>query len=338
MAICCLKFLIIFLSFWLLKKTVDYRNCTLFQHDFSTFVESSFINDFTRLSWDFLNETNLNINSKFDTFYEKVHETAIKHVPLEKVAPKQLKLKSKPWIDSHVQKLIKHRDRLLRKLRKTHSNTTEEIYKKFRNRVASENRKSKIKYFDDYFQSNKSNMKNLWSGIKCIINTISKNAVQNNSQVVVNGKTHQDPQEMANVFNNFFINASNQVCSGIPRTRKPPLDYLKERNPHSFYMKPIIHAEIEDIISSFKISKSTGSFNVPAKFLKLLKPYISRPLAIIFNESIIAFGIFPDKLKYVKVIPIHRTGSPTDPSNYRPISLISIYSKILEKLMFIRIS
>ena len=89
-------------------------------------------------SWDFPNETNLNINSKFDTLYEKVHETAIKHVPLKKVTPKQLKLRSKPWIDFHTQKLIKHRDRLLHKLRKTHCNTTEELYKKFRNRVVSD--------------------------------------------------------------------------------------------------------------------------------------------------------------------------------------------------------
>ena len=161
-----------FPQFLVIKNTtVDYRHCTLFQHDYSEFVDLSFINDFTGLSWDFLNETNLNINSKFDALYEKVHETAIKHVPVKKVTPKQLKLRSKRWIDSHIQKLITHRDRLLRKLRKTHCNTTEELYKKFRNRVISENRNSKIKYFDDYFQFNKSNMENLWSGIKCIINT-----------------------------------------------------------------------------------------------------------------------------------------------------------------------
>ena len=72
------------------------------------------------------------------------------------------------------------------------------------------------------------------------------------------------------------------------------------------------------------------------KLLKLLKPYISRPLAVIFNESI-TLGIFPDKLKCAKVIPIHKKGSPTDPSNYRPISLLSIYSKILEKSMYKRL-
>ena len=64
-----------FPQFLVIKNTtVDYRHCTL---DYSKFAESSFVSDFTGLSWDFLNETNLNINSKFDTLYEKVHETAM---------------------------------------------------------------------------------------------------------------------------------------------------------------------------------------------------------------------------------------------------------------------
>ena len=163
----------------------------------------------------------MDINNKFEKFYEKVHHTVIEHAPLRKVTPKQLKLRSKPWINTHIQKLIKQRDRLLRKLRKSHSRDTEELYKKFRNRVVSENRKSKIKYFDNYVSTNKAvNMKNLSTGIKTIINTKSKSFLQNISQLVVNGKIHQDPQQMANVFNDFFVNVSNQVCSEIPRTKK----------------------------------------------------------------------------------------------------------------------
>ena len=135
------------------------------------------------------------------------------------MTPKQLKLRPKPWINTHIQKLIKQRDRLLTKLRKSHSRDTEELYKKFRNRVVSENRKSKIKYFDNYFSINKADMKYLWTGIKTIINTKSKSSLQNISQLVVSGKIHQDPQQMANVSNDFFVNVSNQVCSEIPRTK-----------------------------------------------------------------------------------------------------------------------
>ena len=173
--------------------------------------------------WDDIDRNNLDINNKFEKFYEKVHHTVIEHAPLRKMTPKQLKLRSKPWINTYILKLIKQRDILLRKLGKSHSRDTEELYKRSRNRVVSEHRKSKIKYFDSYFSTNKANMKNLWTGIKTIIDTKSKSSLQNISQLVVNGKIHHDLQQMANVFNDFLVNVSNQVCFETPRTKKSPL-------------------------------------------------------------------------------------------------------------------
>ena len=306
-----------FPQFLVIKNVaVAYKNCSLFQYDYSKFSEHLFLEDFKKLPWDdILNNQNLNINVQFDGFYDKIHSTVIHHAPLKKVNKKQLKLRSKPWVTPHIQKLIKHRDRLLRKLKKSHSKNTEELYKKFRNRVVSENRKSKINYFDTYFQANKSNMKNLWTGIKSIINTKSKNSFQSISQLTHNGEIIQDPQKMANVFNNFFVSVSSQVCSEIPRTKKSPLDYLKNRNMNSFFISPVTHSEIEDIIIALKNGKSTGPFSIPLKLLKLVKSDISRPLACIFNESI-TLGIFPDKLKCAKVIPIHKKGAHNNPSNY----------------------
>ena len=105
---------------------------------------------------------------------------------------------------------------------------------------------------------------------------------------------------------------------------------------NSFFISPVTHSEIEDIIISLKNGKSTGPFRIPVKLLKLVKSNISRPLACIFNESI-TLGIFPDKFKRAKVIPIHKKGAHTDPSNYRPISLLSVFGKLFEKLMFKRL-
>ena len=106
-----------------------------------------------------------------------------------------------------------------------------------------------------------------------------------------------------------------------------PLNYLKNRNTNSFFISPATHSEIEDIIISLKNGKSTGPFSIPVKLLKLIKSDISRPLACIFNEPI-NLGIFPDKLKQAKLIPIYKKGTHTDISNYRPISLLSAFSKI----------
>ena len=142
-----------FPQFRLMKNAaVDYKKCSLFQYYYSKFSEHLFLDDFKKLSWeDTLDNQNLNINVKFDRFYEKVYSTVIHHAPMKKVNKKKLKLRSKPWITPHIQTLIKHKDKLLRKLKKSHSKNTEELYKKFRNRVASENGKSKINCFDTYF-------------------------------------------------------------------------------------------------------------------------------------------------------------------------------------------
>ena len=80
------------------NASVDYRNCALFQSDYSKFSDQSFVEDFKKLSWDDIDRNNLDINNKFLKFYEKVHHTVIEHAPLRKVTPKQLKLRSKPWI------------------------------------------------------------------------------------------------------------------------------------------------------------------------------------------------------------------------------------------------
>ena len=95
-------------------------------------------------------------------------------------------------------------------------------------------------------------MKNLWTGIKSIINTKSKNSLQSISQLIANGETIQDSQKMANLFNNSFVRVSTQVCSEIPRTKMSPLDYLKNRNMNSFFISPVTHSETEDIIISLK--------------------------------------------------------------------------------------
>ena len=115
------------------------------------------------------------------------------------------------------------------------------------------------------------------------------------------------------------------------------MDYLKQRTTDSIFLQPIFYTEIEDIISCLQNGKSTGPFSIPLKVLKLLNPYISKQLAHIFSHSI-CIGIFPDRLKYAKVNPIHKKGPSTDPSNYRPISLFAaVFSKILEKLMYKRL-
>ena len=114
------------------------------------------------------------------------------------------------------------------------------------------------------------------------------------------------------------------------------MDYLGNKNPHSFFISPAAPYEISDIIDLFKTGKSIGPNSIPLKLLKILSPHISSPLSLIINESFQS-GIFPEKMQQSKVIPLFKKGCPMTASNYRPISLLSIFSKIAEKLMYKRL-
>ena len=84
------------------------------------------------------------------------------------------------------------------------------------------------------------------------------------------------------------------------------------------------------------MGKSSGPNSIPIKILKVLDLPISNDLSILINESF-ETGIFPEKLKIAKVIPIFKKGLTSRKSNYRPISLLSVFSKLFAKLMHKRL-
>ena len=113
---------------------------------------------------------------------------------------------------------------------------------------------------------------------------------------------------------------------------KSPLSYLPPQKPNSFYLLPVTSNEIEEVISTLNTKKACGPFSIPAKLLKLLKCFLSKPLETIFNVSFTT-GMVPDNFKVAKVIPIHKKGLHTSLGNYQPILLLSIFNLILEKLI-----
>ena len=105
---------------------------------------------------------------------------------------------------------------------------------------------------------------------------------------------------------------------------------------HYFFFIPVLLIEIESEIISWPMYKAHGLYSCPTRVLICAKHVISRPLAEIMNYSI-QMGIYPSKLKYAKVIPIYKGDDETDPGNYRPISLLSVFNRIFEKLMYKRL-
>ena len=223
-----------FPQFIILNKTnIDYKRCSFSKRDFSKFDEQKFVDSFAGNNLDFLADRELSLKSLI--YFTKTFHHMLSIMHPKKMNKRDLQLHEKPWITSKIQKLIKHRDKLLRKLNRKFTYDTEYLYKKFRNRVVSEIRSSKINYYNHYFVEHQTNMKMLWTGIRSIINIKSKQ-FYNISQLVQNGEIVQNSKEIANIFNNYFVNIAGKIDSEIPRTRKSPLDYLGDKLEKSFFI------------------------------------------------------------------------------------------------------
>ena len=134
--------------------------------------------------------------------------------------------------------------------------------------------------------------------------------------------------------NKYFATIGCKLADKIVTTDTEPESFLGPSLMNSFCLFSVTAAEIEDEISNLNSSKATatGPFSVPVCLSKLLKTCLSKPLEIIYNHSFNS-GYVPDQFKLAKLIPVHKRDSVTSMENYRPISLLSVFNKILEKLM-----
>lgn len=111
--------------------------------------------------------------------------------------------------------------------------------------------------------------------------------------------------------------------------------FLGSRDYPPIILKPTDTRELENICNLFSPRKAPGYDNISMRVIKHSFHLISAPLANI-NLSL-SKGIFPDKLKIGKVIPIYKTEDPSLFVNYRPISLLPNFSKFFEKVMYNRL-
>ena len=196
-------------------------------------------------------------------------------------------------------------------------------------------KQSKQIYYTKYFKNNWNNIKNTRKGIKTIISIKTITATVPHS-IEFNNRTVTDPTAMSNVFNNSFTSIVKKTNSNIKFSPKHYTDYLSYTNRSIFFLTPTDKNEISFIIPSLDTHKSSGPNRIPVKNLKLLKNDISQQLNDIFN--VFLNWAVSSVLKIAKVIPIHKKQPKVDYTNYRPISLLSNVEKIIEKLMYEKLS
>ena len=155
---------------------------------------------------------------------------------------------------------------------------------------------------------------------------------------LINGEEITDANNIANTFCEYFTNIGPSLAKNInmPKNIKVE-DFLTSTQNCTFQFYKTDDSSIPKIINELPNKTSTGFDDLSMRLIKVIKSEIIPSLTCIFNQSLHT-GIFPDKFKLAKVIPLYKKGSLNDISNYRPISLLPSISKIFEKPIFIQLS
>ena len=230
---------------------------------------------------------------------------------------------------------IKNRNKSFAKSKKNPlDNISRDRYKTLRNEITNNIRNSKREYYNKFLDDNVNNIKKTWNGIKELLHQKKSSQI---SQINHNNTNLTHPTTIANTFNNFFVNVGPNCEKKIPKSHKNPISFMGERNLNNFQLNLTTPDEINKIISNLDCNKSSGPSIIPTKLLKMTSHLLCRPISCIINSSF-TNGVFPDAIKIANVLPIHKKGSTLDVNNYRPISLLSIFSKIFEKAMYQRLN
>ena len=175
---------------------------------------------------------------------------------------------------------------------------------------------------------------NIWKITERIIHP---NQLKENITLKVDDKEIKDPGHIATILNEYYVEKIKNLVEGIDdNLKKDPYqkltDFMKDKDL-SFEFKPIGSAEISKIIRNMKKSRATGMDEVSSEFIKEYEYELLPYLVHLVNRSIIT-NTFPDAWKIAKVIPLYKNkGSKFDKKNYRPVSNLITFSKILESVL-----
>ena len=294
------------------------------------FNEDAFLSDVSGICWELMLTETDDINTLVNNWSNLFSLIIGKHAPITEMRVSE---KYCPWIDKDLRDLMHTRDKLRKAASKRKSQFLLDSYRQVRNKVSSRNIQLKKQYFTDKISACQGDMKESWKAVNELLNRRSKSS--NIRCLKEAGTETVHKKGIAEAMNNFFCSVGKELADKIDFVPNPLLtgEYEVNANKAKFNFKTIKVKEIRAAFAKIKTAKSFGTDNISSYFLKLALPIIENSLAFLFNTSI-ETSQFPDSWKVARVTPIFKDGDKTEKSNYRPISVLPVISRLFEKLVF----
>ena len=234
-----------------------------------------------------------------------------------------------------IKKDIRQRDYFLKKARKSSRDEDWLAYKSMRNRVTNSVKRAKQTYNKKLIDNHKDDTKAFWRTMKRIIpgNKSSGGSKNINIDGVLCSEASHG-KKIANDFNNFFASAAVRLkrALGSVSFKKRSVDQKVNGSIPNFKFELVNESLVVKTLQGLKASKASGLDNISPSMLKDAAVVVAKPLTRIVIESL-SQGTVPSEWKYAKITPLYKKGMSTDMDNYRPISVLPVVSKVLERVV-----
>ena len=276
-----------------------------------------------------LNEENPKL--AFNNFFETFNSARDLSFPEIKVKQKPIQFSHSPWMTKGLLISQKRKEKLFAKKIKKPNELNKMKFKNYNTAYNKLRRAAKKMHYDNQFNIHTRNCKKTWSVIREIIGT-KKEKAQFPDFFRENGNIISDYLEIANGFNNFFSQVGPNLASEIELSDVSYDSFLSDNNPVNFNFSRISETDILKMCNQLKPKLSSGVDFISNKLLKHISPIIITPLHYLINLSLES-GYIPSELKIARIVPVFKDGDSHSYTNYRPISLISSFAKLLEKIV-----
>ena len=294
---------------------------------------NSFKNDLLKQDWKkvYVGDT----NEAYNTFVTIVSKLYDKNCPLVKKVVKHNSVE-KPWLTKGILNACKKKNLLYKDFLKIRTKEADCKYKTYKNKLIKIMRNSKRNYYSKILEDNKNNIINTWKVLNEIIKNRTGKPGYPSYFLNSNNITIDDFTMIAEEFNDYFVGIGPTLAEGIAKKDSTSEPIKDVPVAESMVLSGTNEKEIIEIVKEFKGKKSTDCNGIDMSLVKNIIECVVKPLTHVCNQSLTT-GVFPSEMKTAKIIPIYKAGDKHIFSNYRPISLLPQFSKILEKIFYKRL-
>ena len=257
--------------------------------------------------------------------------------PIKKQSNRAKKRAQTPWFDTEIFKEEKIQTNLFRRFIKSKTPEDHQIYKSFRNKLSKKKYKAKRKFYQDLLNDakNSGDKSITWDIINKAFGKKKKSRKCPEKVLIGDPKNPTEStadKDIADALNKHFTNIAQNLVNKLKKTSTQPSSFMGKKNKSSMFMKFITLDEIIEEIKNICIKKAIGYDGIPPKIIKWAPKLFSPILLEIYNKCI-DMGYYPQSMKVAKVTPIHKKDDKNDLNNYRPISVLTQFNQIFERLL-----